>query len=478
MQHYLNDDAPYLSVELLRNIMASITPAQQYIRFCHTNKQVAARIAGETLLDPARQSFLKHFFQTAPHLSRVQIIDLIHDDHLPWAETDVLDTVNRWKQLHPNEEGGLDHHIHHRRRIAYLHINWIRTSSPTQVETGFHFQHLTKQYKQIFTAWQTHLITIHNQQVVMCDTTTLSSSSRSGLATRAFNFHAIPTNTQLPNIEVTCVFVHGDWLYAAYYNSIHKYDLNTFSFVAQIRPPLKSDFTMHKQVSDISIGSLGEETFLWITHADSVIMIWQDFINLPATLLQQHLPPIITHHHVGSTSSSSSSSSAAATTTTVENVGVVVQAWQNIAFIASQNTIHLCHAQRRRSMSRHIGTNTKIQALAIIYDDDTHSLQLYAGTETGDVQAFVMLPQQAWTVTASWTINSNCGPCHCLSVRCGQLLYGGQRGFAVFEAADDVEGRIVYQCMTFFSVCHITNTLAAVFARSNRNDVYLCWSAA
>ena len=98
-----------MSEEMLRSITTHVTTAKQYVRFCYANKQLASRLAGEKLQGQLRQSALQQFFQVAPHLSRVQIVDLMEDDCLPWAEADVLITTKRWKELHPNEEG-LDEH--------------------------------------------------------------------------------------------------------------------------------------------------------------------------------------------------------------------------------------------------------------------------------------------------------------------------------------------------------------------------------
>ena len=425
-----------MSDEMLRSITTHVTTAKQYVRFCYANKQLASRLAGEKLQGQLRQSALQQFFQVAPHLSRVQIVDLMEDDCLPWAEADVLITTKLWKELHPNEEG-LDEHIRtemlsatsagaRKRRVAYLHVNWER--APKQVETSWQFRTLTKEYKKLLAGWGTHLVTTDPRgAAIMCDT--------------------VDSTLQLPfvqldaqNDNVSCLLVHEDCLYAAAGRDVRKYDLKTGNFLVRMRAPPKPNGMWQGQISDMSLGfTQQQESFLWIIHVDTTIMVWQVQPNL------MQLRHWDSPH---------------------EPQQAIVQAWRDVGFVASRNTIHVRHAKEGTEVAPRFSTHATVKALALA------NSELYAGTETGEVQAF-QLPQG----TATWTINTNCGPCKCLAVRCGQLLYGGQSGFAVLEDVDVLEGHVVFQCATIFSVCHIANTQAAVFARSNRDDVYLCWAA-
>jgi hypothetical protein len=67
---------------------------------------------------------MQNFVVVAKTLSRVQMVDLMHDPQLPWSDTKVLEVAQAWEQAHPKEESLLSQYTPCERLVQYFNIDW------------------------------------------------------------------------------------------------------------------------------------------------------------------------------------------------------------------------------------------------------------------------------------------------------------------------------------------------------------------
>ena len=173
---------------------------ERYIEVCTLNKILRAQLAPFKLEDPMRDYALQHFLEVAPDLSRVQMVDLMEDDMLPWAEDRVLAASYAWAERHPDEEPLTDHiRLNHQkigrtRLVLYLNIPWSiveRESVTFPVDTS-------KLY-----VWRDHVVcfVLINREILI-----FRENMQCNAPVWSFS------NDMLAKTK--CMLVHGDLLYS------------------------------------------------------------------------------------------------------------------------------------------------------------------------------------------------------------------------------------------------------------------------
>ena len=107
----------------LQNILGRLPP-WQYLQVCSEREGIREQIAPYQLENHMRYYAMQNFVVVAKTLSRVQMVDLMHDPQLPWSDTKVLEVAQAWEQAHPKEESLLSQYTPCERLVQYFNIDW------------------------------------------------------------------------------------------------------------------------------------------------------------------------------------------------------------------------------------------------------------------------------------------------------------------------------------------------------------------
>ena len=424
--------ASHLPPDIVRKIMG-LAPLQ-YMEVCALHEKLRELLSPYKLEDPMRDYALQHFLEVAPDLSRVQMVDLMEDDMLPWAEDRVLAASKAWAERHPDEEPLTDHiRLNHQkigrtRLVLYLNIPWSiveRESVTFPVDTS-------KLY-----VWRDHVVcfVLINREILI-----FRENMQCNAPVWSFS------NDMLAKTK--CMLVHGDLLYSG---DIHG-DVCLFALPdGDLQAVLKS--TNRSRVSKLARSG----NYLWVVHRNaettsgSRIALWYDTTLLCAAIVSEH----VSIAHVYDLTAWSTYAFASCSYRPVNggplSHGILVMD-------AIYGTIH---------SEIVLGTRCRLAVL--------DNRMLCAGTNRGEIHAWALnaLPDAA--LTSLWTLQLDI-PCCCIATRGSTLLYGGSEGeiWHNFTVVDDT-GNTVHTEATSDLIYSMVSTQATVFARHRLDDV--CWRA-
>ena len=410
---------------------------EQYIKVCSLNKKLSAQLAPFKLEDPMRDYALQHFVEVAPHLSRVQVVDLMEDNMLPWAEERVLAASKAWEKCHPSEKP-LTEHIRHgllnpqqlgqARLVPRLNIPWAIVKRET-VKLASDTRELC--------AWGEHLVSrsCRNQLVFI-----FSNADRSSSATPFMSFRAEKLQWG------QCMLVHGDLLYIGDKTG----DVFVFHLPdGRLHSELKSTKRNLKRSEVCCLAHSAD--YLWVAQDGGDIAVWSG-----TNLLHDNFE-----------------------NTAEYSISCVydLKASGNYAFCScdykhynekgSHGILVLCASDGTIHMRLAFGTGTRTH-LAVL-----DNRMLCAGTSQGQIHAWALDA----VLTPLWRLQLQL-PCSCLETRGTQLLYGGitqDESSNMFEVVDDT-GNTVHTEASPLYIRHIVSTRAAVYVRSGCGDLE-CWRA-
>ena len=253
-----------LDPSILRDFIMSEQSGANYMGICANIPELRSKLEPQSLDGPSRHYALQHFVYMAPRLSKAQMKDLLEDDQLPWASSQVTRAVSEWAKEKWDEEYEF---LCPDREVALLNICWTdefdvcgkRVVVPGVIPSKESDVPLRGEVTHLCTWGEGHLVLRYRHeptQIVLHD------------GERA-QYMAQPLANLVINHEYTCMAVHGDLLYVG--TSL----AYVFAFDLKTRAVL-SNWNERGVISDMLTMSFSQEgDMLWVGHESGCVTVWR-----------------------------------------------------------------------------------------------------------------------------------------------------------------------------------------------------------